>query len=94
MARTFELASEIEISGKIADGTAIKLIKGEVTALEPGFGKGMVAELTVRGYDCSHRLYRDCKSRTYLNVKDSDIAQQIAKGIGLKSNGGSHADCL
>jgi len=45
----------------------------------------MVAELLVRGYDASHRLYREIKSRTFLNVKDSDLAEQIAGAAKLKT---------
>jgi uncharacterized protein len=59
------------------------LIKGEITALEPVFGEGMVAELVVRGFDKSHRLYRETKSRAFLNKKDSDLAQEIAQAVGL-----------
>lgn len=83
--KPFNLASEVKISSKTGEGKIIQLIKGEVTALEPNFDEGMIAELTVRGYDRSHRLYRERKSATYLNVKDSDIAQQIAKAAGLKA---------
>ena len=79
----FDLARAIEIRSKTANGTVIKLIDGEITSLEPGFGEGMIAELTVRGYDKSHRLYREKKSKSYLNVKDSDLAKQIANHVNL-----------
>lgn len=81
----FDLATGVEISGKTADGKSVKMILGEVTALEPDYGEGMVAELVVRGYDKSHRLYRECNTRTYLNVKDSDLAAEIAGKAGLKT---------
>lgn len=85
--------------GELALGKAIKitaenenenekphtLFDGEITALEPGFADYMVAELVVRGYDKSHRLYRRCQSRTFVNKKDSDIAQTIAGEYGLKT---------
>ena len=79
------LVSEVEIQSRAADGKLVKLIAGEITALEPDFGEGMIAELTVRGYDKSHQLYRECKSKTFQNVKDSDLATQIAKEAGLKT---------
>ena len=79
----FDLTKEIEISGLNAAGTSITLIKGEITALEPNFREGMTPELQVRGYDKSHRLYRELKSQAFLNIKDSDLASQIAGNAGL-----------
>jgi len=80
-----DLTKLVEISSKTADNKPVKLISGEITALEPEFGKGMIAELTVRGYDRSHRLYRERKSKTYVNIKDSDLAEQIASTAKLKA---------
>jgi phage protein D/phage baseplate assembly protein gpV len=81
----FDLTKEIEISAAKQDGTWITLIKGEVTALEPEFQEGMIARLVARGYDKSHRLYRETKSRAHLNKKDSDLASEIAREIGLQA---------
>lgn len=77
------LAGKVEIGSRTADEKAVKLIEGEITALEPEFGEGMIAELTVRGYDKSHLLYRERNSKTWLNVKDSDLANEIAQKAGL-----------
>lgn len=77
------LEKKIEISSKTANGKSVTLIKGEITAVEPEFGEGMVAEVVVRGYDQMHRLYRQVKSKTYLNVKDSDLAEQVASTAKL-----------
>jgi len=79
-----DLTKLVEISSKTTDNQMVKLISGEITALEPEFGEGMIAELTVRGYDRSHRLYRERKSKTYVNVKDSDLAKQIADAAKLE----------
>ena len=81
----FELAKEIEVLAQKPDGTEVSLIKGEITALEPQFGEGMIAELMIRGYDKSHRLYRESKSKAFINIKDSDLASQIAGNAGLSS---------
>lgn len=81
----FDLTKLVEISAETGDGKEISLIKGEITALEPAFGEGMNAELVVRGFDKAHRLYREMRSRTYLNVKDSDLVSQIAQNAGLKT---------
>jgi len=80
----FDLTKSVEISAKKAGGQMVVLMKGEITALEPIFNDGMKAELIVSGYDRLHRLYREVKSKTYLNVKDSDLASQIASSAGLR----------
>src|SRR5215510_9190518 len=59
------------------------LFKGEITGLEPDFPYGQPPTLTVRGYDRRHRLMRKRKTKTFLNMKDSDIANQIAGDWGL-----------
>lgn len=82
----FDLTKEVEIESATEEGDRVSLIKGEITALEPEFSEGMVAELIVRGYDKSHRLYRETKSKAYLNQKDSDLAQAIAGNAGLSAD--------
>lgn len=82
---TFDLTQPVEISAEGEDGKGVPLIQGVITALEPEFKAGMNAELTVRGYDSLYKLYRDSKSKTYLNVKDSDLAEEIATSAGLRS---------
>ncbi|MCL4870155.1 MAG: VgrG-related protein [Anaerolineae bacterium] len=79
----FDLTKEVEIKAVDGRGTIQSLFKGEVTALEPRFDEGRTAELLVRGYHKSHRLLRDLKSRTFLNQKDSDIANMMAGEAGL-----------
>lgn len=80
----FDLAKEVEIAAETGDGTEITLMKGEITALEPEFQEGMIPRLVVRGYDKSHRLYRENKSTAHLNKKDSDLAGEIAQNAGLQ----------
>lgn len=81
----FDLTKEVEIAAETGDGKEVKLIKGEITGLEPAFDEGMIAELVVRGYDPSHHLYRETKSKAYLNKKDSDLASEIARSAGLQA---------
>ncbi len=59
------------------------VIVGEITGLEPEFQAGEVPRLTVRGYDRRHRLLRGRKTRSFTQVKDSDIASRIASDLGL-----------
>jgi phage protein D/phage baseplate assembly protein gpV len=82
----FDLTKEVEVAAQAEGGDWIVLVKGEITALEPAFQEGMIAYLVVRGYDKSHRLYRDQKSQAHLNKKDSDLAQEIAGAAGLQAD--------
>ena len=59
------------------------LFKGEITGQEPDFPYNEPPTLTVRGYDRRHRLMSKRKTKTFLNMKDSDIASQIAGEWGL-----------
>ncbi|MFQ5433574.1 MAG: VgrG-related protein [Anaerolineae bacterium] len=79
----FDLTKEISIAAPNESDQNFNLIKGEITALEPEFNEGMVSILMVRGYDKSHRLFRETKSKAYLNIKDSDLANQFAGNAGL-----------
>lgn len=81
----FDLTKEIEIRAAKEDGERVTLIKGEITALEPDFTEGMVATLSVRGYDKSHRLFRETRTKAFLNAKDSDLAEEIAQNAGLQA---------
>jgi phage protein D/phage baseplate assembly protein gpV len=82
---TLDLTKSIEINVLHDDGNNFSLIKGEITSLEPRFEEGMAIETVVRGYDKSHRLYRESKSAAFKNVKDSDLASQFASGAGLSA---------
>lgn len=65
------------------DALVVSLIKGEVTALEPEFNQDEAPTLKVHGYDLLHRFRRGRKTKSYIRQKDSDIARQIASGLGL-----------
>jgi phage protein D len=60
------------------------IFSGEITGLEPDFPEARPPTLTVRGYDRRHRMMRQRKTRSFANLKDSDIASQLANGCGLK----------
>lgn len=83
--KKFDLTKEVEISGIPESGSKVQLIKGEITALEPEFQEGRTFVLVIRGYDKSHRLFRESKSQAFLNIKDSDLASQFAGNAGLSA---------
>jgi phage protein D len=59
------------------DGMPRRLMTGEVTSIE-GIFERLNFLTVVRGYDLAHRLQRTRRTRTFLNMKDSDIARQLA----------------
>jgi phage protein D/phage baseplate assembly protein gpV len=90
---TFELGKMVKIESpkytqeQVPTSDKVTLIEGEITALEPLFGESMVTELLVRGYDKSHRSYRESKSMAFLNVKDKKFAEEAATAAGLSLSG-------
>jgi phage protein D len=78
----FAVGNEVEIwLGYVGELSMVLL--GEITGLEPSFGTGQPPVLTVRGYDHGHRLARGTVTRTFVNMRDSDIARQLAGRAGL-----------
>jgi phage protein D len=76
--------TEIEVRAGFVDNT-VSLIIGEVTALEPEFPSGEAPTLKVQGYDRLHRFRRGRKTRSFAGMKDSEIADKIARDLGLRS---------
>ena len=61
------------------------LIIGEITALEPEFHQNEAPVLSIHGYDHLHRFRRGRKTRSFINAKDSEIAEKIARDIQLRA---------
>lgn len=78
----FKEGNRVEIEMGYRDNLE-SLFHGEITGLEPEFPGDAPPTLTVRGYDRRHRLMGKRKTRTFLNMKDSDIASEIAGDWGL-----------
>jgi phage protein D len=77
------VGSVVEIlAGAAESTTTTSLIKGEVTAIEAICQEGLIFSV-VRGYEKAHRLQRAKRTRTYVNMKDSEIAAQVAENAGL-----------
>lgn len=80
----FAEGNDVEI--QMGYGTDVStLFAGEITGLEPTFSTEEPVMLTVRGYDQRHRLLRGRKTRSFVQMKDSDIARQIANAAGLRA---------
>lgn len=64
-------------------GATASLFKGEIVSVEPTFDAAGQPRLIVRGFDRSHRLTRERKTRTFQNASDADIVKRIADEHGL-----------
>jgi uncharacterized protein len=82
--RTFDIGNEVKIKMGY-DGRLEQVIVGEITSLEPEFSVMNPTSLTIRGFDRRHRLQRGHKTRTFIKLKDSDIASQLASESGLSA---------
>jgi phage protein D len=79
-----KIGAKVEILAGAANSTSTSsLIKGEVTGIEAICQEGLVYTV-VRGYEKAHRLQRAKRTKTFLNMKDSDIATQVMKEAGLE----------
>ncbi len=78
----FDVGNEVEI--QMGHGNNLNpIMVGEITGLEPEFARDATPTLLVRGHDLRHRLLRGRKTRSFTQMKDSDMASQIARERGL-----------
>lgn len=60
-----------------------RMITGEITSLRPTFPAGGPPTLAVSGLNLLHRLRTKQESRSYVDLKDSEIARQIGDRLGI-----------
>jgi len=72
----FNMGAEVSIFMS-QDTSSQKIMVGEVTTVEIDADVGTPL-LIVRGYDRLHRLQRGRKTRTFAQVKDSDLVTKLA----------------
>ena len=71
------IGAEVAVSlGAPRDTRKQLLIKGEITALEPMYGPEGI-RLVATGYDKSHRLHRNRKTRTFQQMTASQIVAKV-----------------
>jgi uncharacterized protein len=75
--------TEVEVKVGFVDNLK-SLIVGEVTALEPEFSANEAPTMKVFGYDRLHRFRRGRNTRTFVDMKDSEIAEKIGRELQLK----------
>src|SRR5262249_12622278 len=80
--RDFGVGNKVEV--KLGYGDKVEsLINGEITGLEPEFALDRPPTLIVRGYDLRYRLQRGRKTRTFVGLREDQIAEQIAREASL-----------
>ncbi len=82
-ASTFKEGKALEIKAGYGNDPLKTIFDGEIVGLEMDLSAHHTATLIVRAYDKSHRLHRGRKCRTFVDVKDSDIASLLAGESGL-----------
>lgn len=78
----FDIGNEVEIQMGY-ENELQTLIVGEITGLEPEFLEDEAPMLIVRGHDLRHRLLRGSQTKSFVQMKDSDIVSKIARDKGL-----------
>ncbi len=66
-------------------GNLTQVLVGEIAALRVSYANDQAAQLHIQGFDRLHRLRRGRRTRAFLQVKDSQIADQVAAGLQLQS---------
>lgn len=82
---TFAVGAAVEIAIGYGEDQ-VSLIKGEIVSLEVDYGADESPVLHVVGYDKLHRFRRGRMTKTFENVKDSEIAQRIAQSMNLQAD--------
>ena len=86
----FDIGKPVEISMTVAgiggqEEQTARLIKGEITAIEPVFSADSGNYFVVRGFNKLWRAYRGTEQRTFLEQKDEQIIKKIGDELGLPS---------
>lgn len=79
---TFTIGTRVDIAFR-AEGDPTVVTSGEVTAVAVEPGAAGRHELVLTGFDLTHRLSREPKSRSFQRITDADIATRIAGEYGL-----------
>ncbi len=77
------IGSRLRLSATpVGGGSPEVLVAAEVTAIEAEYTSSG-SRATIRAYDPSHRMHRGRRTESYVGMKDSDIARQVARRLGL-----------
>ena len=86
-APAFKEGTRVEVYGGEENmAQLLPLFNGEVTAHEMDLAAHGVPTVVIRCYDHSHRLHRGRQSRSFQQVKDSDVVQKVAGEMGFTAH--------
>jgi phage protein D/phage baseplate assembly protein gpV len=75
----------IEVKAGFQGQTLQSIFKGEIVGLEFDLASHTTPTMIIRSFNKAHRLHHGRITKTYLNVKDSDLARQVAGTVGLQA---------
>jgi uncharacterized protein len=81
--KLFDPGQQIELSMGY-QGALRTMLKGDITSLRPSFPAGGGSTLSVSGLNVLQRFRTQQESRTYPDMTDSEIAEQIAQRLKVK----------
>lgn len=79
----FDPGTEIELWMGYRDSSLKLMITGEIVELRPSFPSAGQPTLVIHGLDLLHRLRKEQRARAYVSKTDTEIARQIASGLGI-----------
>lgn len=78
------VGSRLELrAGAVGKAATYLLIHAEVLTLEASYSE-RTSTVTVRGYDVSHRLHMNRRTRSWTDVTDGDVVRSVAETAGLE----------
>jgi uncharacterized protein involved in type VI secretion and phage assembly len=80
-----KIGNTIEVSMGQSQSTVAVVFKGEIVAIDMEIGQLMPPYITLQCYNKMHRLQTGRKTRSFLNVSDSDMVGTIAGEAGLSA---------
>lgn len=93
----FEVNNEVEISVGYGDNKNLKtILQGLITGVDVSFPSNGVSQLTVKGFDFSHKMMKEKRSENYGSsdqpVTYSEIVRKIIREQGYKLETGKIVD--
>jgi phage protein D/phage baseplate assembly protein gpV len=80
-----QIGKEVEIKASAMDDrTTTAIFKGDIVALEPEYGDGVVT-VAARALQRTHKLFAKRQVRTFQQVKASDMARKVISEAGLSA---------
>lgn len=75
----------LKIEAGLGGQAPVLVFDGEIVEIEPEF-RDATQRLVMRAFDRLHRLARGCHVRTFQNVTDADLVQQLVSEVGLSAS--------